>query len=345
MNWKSLQTMNREKYSRQILFQPIGKAGQEKLLTSKAVIIGCGALGTAQANALVRAGVGTLRIVDRDYVEASNLQRQSLFDESDARESLPKAVAAERKLKQINSEVRIEGVVADATSRNIEDLVRGFDVILDGTDNFETRYLLNDAAVKMGIPWIYGAVVASSAVTMTILPGQGPCLSCVFPDTPAGLHETCDTVGVIGPAAAWTAAIQVTEAMKILIGDRRDLHGTLFGFDIWHNRTQQVRPKRDPDCRTCGQRIFAHLDEGEPLPTTLCGRDAVQIPGRDSRQLDLGLLKSRLEQFGDVRANNYLLKFSFDGYEMTVFADGRAIIKGTQDPAVARSIYAKYISS
>ena len=337
--------MNREKYSRQILFQPIGKAGQEKLLGSKAVIIGCGALGTAHANALVRAGVGTLRIVDRDYVEESNLQRQSLFDESDARESLPKAVAAERKLKQINSEVQTEGVVADVTSRNIEDLVRGFNVILDGTDNFETRYLLNDAAVKLEIPWIYGAVVASSAVTMTVLPGRGPCLACIFPDAPAGLHETCDTVGVIGPAASWTSAIQVTEALKILLGRERELHGTLFGFDLWHNRTQQVKPKRDPNCRTCGQKIFTHLDEGEPLPTTLCGRNAVQIRHRDSRKLDLGLLKSRLEQFGTVRANNYLLKFSFDTYELTVFADGRAIIKGTQDPAEARGIYAKYISS
>ena len=337
--------MNREKYSRQILFQPIGKAGQEKLLGSKAVIMGCGALGTAHANALVRAGVGTLRIVDRDYVEESNLQRQSLFDESDARESLPKAVAAERKLKQINSEVQTEGVVADVTSRNIEDLVRGFNVILDGTDNFETRYLLNDAAVKLEIPWIYGAVVASSAVTMTVLPGRGPCLACIFPDAPAGLHETCDTVGVIGPAASWTSAIQVVEALKILLGRERELHGTLFGFDLWHNRTQQVKPKRDPNCRTCGQKIFTHLDEGEPLPTTLCGRNAVQIRHRDSRKLDLGLLKSRLEQFGTVRANNYLLKFSFDTYELTVFADGRAIIKGTQDPAEARGIYAKYISS
>ncbi|MGA8185996.1 MAG: ThiF family adenylyltransferase [Terriglobia bacterium] len=337
--------MNRERYSRQILFPPIGEAGQKKLLASKAVIVGCGALGTAQANALVRAGVGTLRIVDRDYVEESNLQRQSLFDENDARESLPKAVAAELKLKQINSDVRTEGIVADATSRNIEDLVRGFDIILDGTDNFETRYLLNDVAVKMGIPWIYGAVVASSAVTMTIQPGRGPCLACVFPQAPTGLHETCDTVGVIGPAAAWTSAIQVTEALKILMGHRQDLHGTLFGFDIWHNRTQQVRPERDPDCRTCGQRIFTHLEEGEPCPTTLCGRDAVQIRHRDPRNLDLALLKSRLEQFGSVRANSYLLKFSFDCYELTVFADGRAIIKGTQDPAVARGIYAKYISS
>ena len=337
--------MNREKYSRQILFQPIGEEGQKKLLGSKAVVVGCGALGTAHANALVRAGVGTLRIVDRDYVEESNLQRQSLFDESDARQSLPKAVAAERKLKQINSGVQTEGVVADVTSRNIEELVRGFDVILDGTDNFETRYLLNDAAVKMNIPWIYGAVVASSAVTMTILPGRGPCLSCVFPEPPAGLHETCDTVGVIGSAAAWTSAIQITEALKILMGQKENLHGALFGFDIWHNRTQQVRPKRDPECRACGQRIFTHLEHGEPPPTALCGRDAVQIRHRNSCQLNLQLLKSRLERFGEVRANNYLLKFSLDGYELTVFPDGRAIIKGTHDPAVARAIYAKYIGS
>ncbi|HEX5410879.1 MAG TPA: ThiF family adenylyltransferase [Terriglobia bacterium] len=337
--------MNRDKYSRQVLFNPIGEAGQQRLLAAKAVIIGCGALGTAQANALARAGVGMLRIVDRDYVEESNLQRQSLFDENDARENLPKAITAERKLKQINSDVRTEGVIADATSRNMENLVRGFDVILDGTDNFETRYLLNDVSVKLGIPWIYGAVVASSAVTMTILPGRGPCLSCVFPDAPAGLHETCDTVGVIGPAAAWTSAIQVTEALKILLGREPELHGTVCGFDIWHNRTQQVRPKRDPNCKTCGRNIFTHLDGAEPLPTILCGRDAVQIRQRDFRRLDMSLLKARLEQFGTVRANDFLLKFFFKGYEITVFPDGRAIIKGTQDPAVARGIYAKYISS
>ncbi len=337
--------MNQEKYSRQILFQPIGKEGQEKLLASKAIIVGCGALGTAHANALVRAGVGALRIVDRDYVEESNLQRQSIFDENDARESLPKAIAAERKLKQINFEVQTEGVVADATSGNIEDLVRGFDVILDGTDNFETRYLLNDVSVKMGIPWIYGAVVASSAMTMTVLPGRGPCLACVFPGAPRGLHETCDTVGVIGPAAAWTSAIQVTEALKILLGREQELHGTLLAFDIWENHTQKVKPKRDPDCATCGMRIFTHLEEGEPAPMTLCGRDAVQIRHRDSRHLDLGLLRARLEQFGTVRANSFLLRFSFDSYELTVFPDGRAIVKGTQDPAVARGLYAKYISS
>ena len=337
--------MNREKYSRQILFRPIGEEGQERILASKVVIVGCGALGTTQANALVRAGVGTLRIVDRDYVEESNLQRQSIFDETDARESLPKAIAAERKLRQINSEVRTEGVVADVTSQNIDDLVRGFDVILDGTDNFEARYLLNDVSVKLGIPWIYGAVVASSAVTMTILPGRGPCLACVFPAPPKGLHETCDTVGVIGPAAAWTSAIQVTEALKILLGCEQELHGSLFAFDIWQNLTQQVKPKRDPDCRTCGQKIFSHLEEEGPSHVTLCGRNSVQIHRREPRGLDLQLLKTRLEQFGTVRANNFLLKFSFDHYELTVFPDGRAIIKGTQDPAVARGLYAKYISS
>lgn len=337
--------MNREKYSRQILFKPIGEEGQNKLLASRAVIIGCGALGTAHANALVRAGVGTLRIVDRDYVEESNLQRQSLFDESDARESLPKAVAAERKLKQINSDVQTEGMVADATSRNIEDLVRGFDVILDGTDNFETRYLLNDVSVKLGIPWVYGAVVAGSAVTMTILPGRGPCLACVFPQAPGGLHETCDTVGVIGPAAAWTSAIQVTEALKILLGREQELHGALLGFDIWQNRTQRVRPKRDPGCPTCGQKIFSYLQEEGPSHVTMCGRNSVQIHRREPRGLDLQLLKSRLEPFGTVRANKFLLKFSFDSYELTIFPDGRAIIKGTQDPAVARGLYAKYVSS
>jgi len=339
------QKMNFERYSRQVLFSPIGAEGQKRLMTSKAVIIGCGALGTVQANALARAGVGVLRIVDRDFVEESNLQRQSLFDESDAREGLPKAVAAERKLRAINSGVQIEGLVADATSRNIEDLVRGFDVILDGADNFETRYLVNDASVKLGIPWIYGAVVASFAVTMTILPGRGPCLACVIPDPPKGLHETCDTVGVIGPAAGWTAAIQVTEALKVLLGREQELHGTLFAFDIWQNRIQQVKPRRDPLCRTCGRRQFDHLDDVGPAHLTLCGRNAVQIRQHEPRALDLKILKSRLEPFGTVKTNEFLLRFSFDGYEMTVFPDGRALIKGTQDPVVARSLYAKYISS
>jgi adenylyltransferase/sulfurtransferase len=337
--------VNRERYSRQILFQPIGPEGQEKLLRAKAVIIGCGALGTAQANLLVRAGLGILRIIDRDYVEESNLQRQTLFDEADAAESLPKAVAAERKLKLINSGVKVEGVVADADSRNLERLVAGFNVILDGTDNFETRYLLNEVALKLGIPWVYGAVVGSYAATLTVLPGNSACLACVFPDPPQGMHPTCDTVGVIGPAVEWAAAIQVTEALKILLGRESELHGSLLAADLWKNQFQRVRPQRNPACRACGARDFVHLQEAASTVVSLCGRNSVQIHQRESRQLDLGALKNRLAQFGPVRANAYLLKCFLDPYELTVFPDGRAIIRGTQDPAVARGLYAKYIGA
>jgi molybdopterin/thiamine biosynthesis adenylyltransferase len=337
--------MNRGKYSRQILFGPIGAAGQQKLLDSRVVIVGCGALGTAQANALARAGVGTLRIIDRDYVEESNLQRQMLFDEADAADNLPKGVAAERKLRSVNSDIAVEGIVADADNRNIEKLVEGFEVILDGTDNFQTRYLLNDAALKLGIPWIYGAVVASYASTLTILPGRTPCLACVFPSPPQGMHDTCDTVGVIAPAVAWASAIQVTEALKILMGREAELHGALLAFDVWKNQTQQVRPEIDPQCRACQRREFVHLESGVSENTTLCGRDAVQIHQRESRALDLGALKNRLAQFGAVKGNEYLLRCSLDDFELTVFPDGRAIVKGTDDPAVARTLYAKYIGS
>jgi molybdopterin-synthase adenylyltransferase len=337
--------MDQEKYSRQILFQPIGREGQERLLASRVVLVGCGALGTAHAAALARAGVGTLRIVDRDFVEESNLQRQTLFDESDAAANLPKAIAAERKLKQINSDVRVEGIVADVDSRNIEELVAGFQVILDGTDNFETRYLVNDAAVKLGIPWVYGAVVASYATTLTILPGRSPCLSCVFPKSPQGMHETCDTVGVIAPAVAWASAIQVTETLKILLGREEELHGSLLAFDVWKNQYQQVKPKRDPACPTCGERIFTFLEDSAPAQTTLCGRDAVQIRQRSPQALDLAALKKRLELFGAVRGNDYLLRCVLDRYELTIFPDGRTIVKGTDDPSVARGVYARYVGA
>ncbi len=337
--------MNAEKYSRQILFSRIGAEGQKRLLQSRAVILGCGALGTAQANALVRAGVGTLRIVDRDFVEESNLQRQMLFDEADARESLPKAVAAARKLRQINSDVRVEGIVADADSRNIEEFIEGFQVVLDATDNFEARFLLNDAAVKMEIPWVYGAVVASYAASMTILPGRTACLACVFPKSPRGMHETCDTVGVISPAVSWAAAIQVTEALKILLGREDELHGSLLAYDVWSNHYQQVKPQRDSACRVCVAHEFAHLELGGPTHLSLCGRNSVQIHQAESRSLDLEALKIRLEQFGPVRANEFLLKCFLDPYELTIFPDGRAIVKGTQDTAVARAIYARYIGS
>ncbi len=337
--------MDRSRYSRQILFAPIGREGQENIRNARVVIVGCGALGTAHADALARAGVGTLRIVDRDYVEEDNLQRQVLFDEEDAAQNLPKAVAAERKLKRINSEIDVEGIIADAAGGNIEELIRGFDVVLDGTDNFETRYVLNDAALKLGIPWIYGAAVGSSSVTMTILPGKTACLACVLPEFPLGAQETCDTAGIIAPAAAWTSAIQVTEALKILTGHESDLHGSLLAFDVWTNRTQKIQPTANPQCRACVLRDFRYLRAAENFPTVLCGRDAVQIRPSSSRPLDLALLKTRLEKLGQVRANDYLVRLSLEKYELTVFADGRAIVKGTHEAAVARSLYAKYVGT
>jgi adenylyltransferase/sulfurtransferase len=289
--------------------------------------------------------VGTLRIVDRDFVEESNLQRQILYDEADARERLPKAIAAARKLRQINSDVQVEGVVEDVDNRNIEKLVAGFQVVLDATDNFEARYLLNDVSVKLALPWIYGAVLASYATTMTILPGNTACLACVFPSPPEGTYDTCDTVGVISPAVSWAAAIQVTEALKILMGRQQELHGAMLAYDIWTNQFQEVRPRRDPQCRVCGAREFAYLNRTGPKHIGLCGRDSVQIHPATSRQLDLAELKTRLEKFGRVRSNEFLLIFSVDAYELTIFPDGRAIVKGTHDPAVARSAYAKYIGA
>lgn len=335
--------MDLAKYSRQTLFRPIGREGQLKLLRSRVVIIGCGALGSAHAAALARAGVGMLRIVDRDFVESSNLQRQSLFDEADAAESLPKAVAAERKLKQINSDVRVEGVVADVTARNIESLVGGFEVVLDGADNYQTRYLLNDAALKLGVPWVYGAVVASYAATMTVVPGRTPCLACVFPAPPQGLHETCDTVGVISPAVHWCSALQVAETLKLLLGQHDQLHGSLLAFDVWENRSQTVKPVFDPECRACQKRDFVYLQRSADDLTTLCGRNAVQVHPGEPRGLDLAALESRLSRFGPVKNNRFLLRGRIERYDLTIFSDGRAIIKGTDDPAVARGLYAKYI--
>ncbi len=334
-----------DRYSRQILFAPIGREGQEKLRQAKIVIIGCGALGTSQANLLARAGVGAIRIVDRDYVEESNLQRQMLFEEADAARKLPKAVAAEEKLKRINSDVQIEAIVADARSGNIEEFTSGCDLVLDGTDNFETRYLLNDVAVKHGLPWIYGAVVASYGLTLTIVPEHTACLACVFPEPPGGIHETCDTVGVIGAAAGWVTAIQVSEALKILLGRREELHGTLLSYDLWTNRRQGVEARRQSGCRTCVARDFVYLERESASRVSMCGRNSVQIHQRQPRPVNLGVLKTRLSNFGPVQANQHLVQCRVGDYELTVFPDGRAIIKGTQDPALARSLYARYIGS
>jgi molybdopterin-synthase adenylyltransferase len=334
-----------EKYSRQVLFAPVGAEGQERLRQSSVVIVGCGALGTSQANLLARAGIGRLRLVDRDYVEESNLQRQSLFEESDAAQRLPKAAAAEAKLKRINSDVRVEGIVADVTSQNVEELVAGFDLLLDGSDNFETRYLMNDVAVKHSLPWIYGAVVASYGVTLTILPMRTACLACVFPAPPQGLQETCDTLGVIGPAVIWVTAVQVSEALKILLGRQDELHGAILGYDIWKNQRQQIRPERREDCLTCGAQRFAFLEGDAPSHVSMCGRNSVQIHLGQPRSINLDALKNRLSGFGPVQGNAYLVQCRLRDYEVTVFSDGRAIIKGTQDPALARSLYARYIGA
>jgi len=335
--------MDTQKYSRQVLFSPIGEAGQRKLQTSKVVVVGCGALGSAQASTLVRAGVGAIRVVDRDYVEESNLQRQSLFDETDAAQRLPKAVAAERRLKRLNADVDVEGVVTDLGWRNARELVAGFDLILDGTDNFEARYLLNDVAVKLGCPWVYGAVVGSYGVTLTVMPGRTACLACLLPEPPRGLIDTCDTAGVIAPAAAWVAAAQVTEAMKILIGREDELRGTLLAWDIWKNRIQDVRVAPNPACRVCGMGEFVYLDGRAQPQINCCGRNSVQVIPHEPRRLDLDRLRRVLESQGAVRANAYLLQFTREAYEITVFPDGRAMIKGTQDAAVARSLYARYL--
>lgn len=335
-----------QKYSRQMLFTPIGAEGQEQLSRASAVLVGCGAIGAAAANLLVRAGIGRLRILDRDFVEPSNLQRQTLFDESDAREALPKAVAAERKLRSINADVQVEGIVADVSPRNIAELLSDFPLILDGTDNFETRFLVNEFAVKTGTRWIYAAAVASYGITMAVLPGQTACLACLLESANGtGLEETCDTVGVLGPIVNLIASLEVAEALKLLSGRHSALHGRLISCDVWTGRMQAVHPERNPQCRVCVRHEFSHL-AGQAQPhITMCGRDSVQIHER-RRTLDLQALQQRLQAtIPDVRQNGFLLRFQVPPYEMTVFSDGRAILKGTKDPAVARSLYAKYIGS
>ena len=340
----------RERYSRQILFSGIGEEGQEKLLASSAVLVGCGALGTVTANLLVRAGLGRLAIIDRDFVEASNLQRQTLFEEADAREAIPKAIAAERRLRAINSGVRVEGIVADLTPDNALDLLSGFPLILDGTDNFETRLLLNDAAISLGIPWIYAAAVGSYGVTMTIRPGETACLACLLESgnnhSAIAAEDTCDTVGVLNAAAGVIASIESAEATKFLAGRPEKLNDKLISCDVWSGRFQSIRVARNPDCRACVRREFVHL-EGRARPhVSMCGRDSVQIHER-RRALDLAELGRRVAgaSASEVRNNQFLLRFRVAPYEMTVFPDGRAIIKGTQDPAIARSLYARYIGS
>jgi molybdopterin-synthase adenylyltransferase len=334
-----------ERYSRQVLFRGIGVEGQRKLTASHIAIVGCGATGSALASLLARAGVGTIRIIDRDYVEPSNLQRQSLFDEADAAESLPKAIAAARKIAAFNSEIVIEPRIADLTPANIEVLLEAAQLILDGTDNFETRYLINDFAVKNSLPWIYTAAVGSYGVTLDVVPGKTACLACVFSDPPQGTFETCETAGILNSAVTLAASIAATEAVKLLVGADDFLRRTLLSFDVWRNeRAEVAADKPRAGCRACGEHEFPHLaGEGRPH-ITLCGRNSVQIHERH-RPVDLAQMSERLKPHGPVRHNDFILKFWHEPYEMTLFADGRAIIKGTTDKTVARSLYARYVGS
>ena len=336
-----------DRYSRQVLIPGIGAVGQRKLAAARVAVVGCGATGSALAGLLARAGIGTLRVIDRDYVEPSNLQRQSLFDEKDAADSLPKAIAAARKIAAFNSKIVVEPKVDDLIPGNIEALLEGIDLILDGTDNFETRYLINDYAVNLSLPWIYSGAVGSYALTLNVIPAQTACLACIFPDSPRGMVETCETSGILNSAVNLVASIAATEALKLLVDGAAATHlrRTLLSFDLWTNEHAEISTaKPRPGCRACGERDFVHLaGEGRPH-ITLCGRNSVQIHERQ-RPIDFAEMDLRLQPHGVVRYNDFVLKFWRDPYEMTLFPDGRAIIKGTTDSAVARSLYARYVGS
>ncbi len=334
---------DRERYSRQILFAGIGAEGQARLGAATVAIVGCGALGSFHAGALARAGVGRLLLIDRDYVELSNLQRQWLYGEADVREALPKAVAAQRAIAQINSGIEAVPLVADLTPANASELLGEAALILDGTDNFETRYLINDYAVRECVPWIYGAAVGSYGLTMPVLPGRTACLKCVYPEPPSGAQPTCETAGVLNTITSAIASFQVADALRILAGHADTMRPRITTVDVWSGEVRQIAgPARDPECPACARHVYAHLDGTVRAPISLCGRNAVQIHER-ARPLDLAELKRRLEPLGAVRANEFALRFVAAPYEMTVFPDGRAIVKGTQDVGVARSLYARYV--
>jgi molybdopterin-synthase adenylyltransferase len=334
------------RYARQRILPVIGNDGQQRIQGSRVAILGVGALGTHVADALARAGVGFIRLVDRDVPELSNLQRQILFDTDDVERGVPKAVAAARRLELVNPEIKIEHVVTDINPTNIEKLIEDVDLVIDGSDNFELRYLLNDAAVKLGRPWIYGGVISTHGMSMTIRPGVTPCLRCVFPESPApGDAPTCDTAGVLGPAVGLVSSIQAAEAIKFLSGDVEALSQSLLMTDIWDLTFRQVTlGEPDPECPACGKRQFDFLDRQAPRQTTdLCGSDSIQIMIDPPPKISLDDLAKRLRDVGAVSYNAYLLRLQVNGYQMTVFPDGRAIVKGTTDPAEARSIYARYI--
>ena len=342
--------MNLDRYVRQMRYAPLGEDGQRKISESTALICGLGALGSVLANTLARAGVGNLRIVDRDFLELNNLQRQVLYDENDVKEGLPKAIAAERKLREINSAITIETHVVDVDHNNIRELTDGADILLDGTDNFETRFLLNDAAMKFDIPWVYGGCIGAEGQTMTILPGDTPCLRCLMHDAPPpGTTPTCDNAGILSSIINVIASIEACEAMKILSGNRSAVSRQLTIFDLWENRIHQMKLdslKENANCPTCQKTEFPWL-EGQrgSHSAVLCGRNSVQlsVPGR--AKLSLDTLAEKLSGVGTVERNPFLLRLAVDEYKLTVFPDGRAIIGGTEDISEARTLYAKYIGS
>ncbi|MCU1294249.1 MAG: UBA/THIF-type binding protein [Bryobacterales bacterium] len=333
-----------ERYSRQILFPPIGQAGQQRIRSASVAVLGCGALGSFQAEALVRAGVGRLVLIDRDYVEHSNLQRQWLYDENDAAGELPKAIAAQRRLACINGSVKIETHVADFTPSNAEELLEGCSLALDGTDNFESRYLLNDVCVKRDIPWIYGAAIGSYGIMMPVQPGVGPCFACVYPEPPTGIQPTCDVDGVLASTTAAVASLQIAAALRLLVG-WPDFSCKIQALDVWEGTSRAVNAgSRDEACTVCVARQFRHLEGQRRVPVSLCGRNAVQLH-EVAKPLDLHSLACRLRPLGEVRVNEFALRMTMSKYDLTVFPDGRAIVKGTTDVGVARSLYARLVGA
>jgi len=332
-----------DRYSRQILFPGIGEEGQKKLGNSSVVIIGCGALGTIIATSLVRAGVGKVKIIDRDFIEYHNLQRQVLFDEDDIKNQLPKAIAVERHLKKVNSSIEIEGVVADVNYTNIERLVAGADLILDGLDNLETRFLINDVALKHSIPWIYGGAISSQGMTMTVIPHETACLRCFSPSPIGrGLALTCDTAGVINPAPFIIGSLQTAEAMKILVG-AEEINRDLIIIDVWKGEFRRFKIGSRADCPACrGEYEFLEARFGTRT-TSLCGQNAVQVLNPEVREVSFERLATHLGPIGEVSYNEFMLRFRVDNHEMVIFPDGRAIVKNTDDEALARGLYAKYV--
>ncbi len=333
-----------DRYSRQIIFPGIGEEGQRRLSSSYAVIIGCGALGTIMATSLVRAGVGKVRIIDRDFIEYHNLQRQVLFDEDDIKNQLPKAIAAERHLKTVNSSVKVEGIVADVNYTNIERFVRDADIILDGLDNFETRLLINDVSLKQNIPWVYGGAISSFGMTMTIIPHETPCFRCFLPSSTRGMSLTCDTAGVISPAPFIIGSWQTAEALKILVGNT-DINRELITIDVWKGTFQRLKISPRQGCPTC-QGKYEFLEGETGLRTTsLCGQNAVQVFSSEAKHLSLEELAARLKPVAQVTYNEFMLRFTADNQEMVVFPDGRAILRDTTDESLARGLYSKYIGT